>query len=173
MDYLTISNLHAWALSNEREKSHISAVGCMPELYLRPWTEQNKQCLVVHTATHSKACPDKSHKDSSQAYSLGRKGSEPPGGSFTIFILHCIGMLPTCYLSFIIIIHFHCYCPPWKRLTPWDHQMSERERAREQYQCRGSVCMCVAHTNIMAVRRGPPETNQTSLSLASPKPTEA
>lgn len=46
-------------------------------------------------------------------------------------MLLSVGTLPSRYLSFIIIIHFHRYCPPRKRLAPWDHQTSERERGRK------------------------------------------
>lgn len=105
------------------------------------------------------------HKESHQAYSLGRK-------DYAAQYRYAANLLP--------ILYNHNPFPLLLSSMEKAHSMrspNERERRGKKRRKRNNsveiVCICVALTNRMPIRRGPPETNLTSLPSASPKPTKA
>lgn len=125
------------------------------EALLKLWMEENEVEGVA--VSQLKYVLKNGIKKVTKPTALAQRTRRPPAGSFTILIWHSVGTLPTHYLSFIIIIHFHCYCPPWKgslhELTKWEREREEKEK--EQWEI--SVCVCVlkgaALTNWTPVRK--------------------
>lgn len=79
---------------------------------------------------------EKENKIWKEAPSLHRTGRGSQWGSVAVL---CTSVLPCRCPSFIIIIHFHCCCPPWIKA----HSMTspnERERGRK---CHKKQCVSV------------------------------
>lgn len=101
--------------------------------------------------TGKSAGKEKENKMWKKAPSLHRTGRGSQCGSVAVF---CKSVLPCRCPSFIIIIHFNRYCPPWIKA----HSMTspnEREGWRNSA-IKKTVCRCGALANTMPITEGSP-----------------